>query len=147
MEEIIKNDILSVLRKTLNILDNPNPDLITLKRISDETNHNASIFQDEHSISIAILIYSISKIFERVRDHLDFSKIIDLVSSSIIYLEKNDIASFHNSISKIFSIISNIDKRFRVYVQEVISQASIKKGSKIYSKGLSASKTAQNLGI
>jgi uncharacterized protein YjgD (DUF1641 family) len=147
MESEVKQDILSVLRKALNILNSENPDISALKRVSNETNHNASIFQDEHSVSVAVLIYSISKIYDRLKDRVNFSRVSNLISSSISFLEKDDTENFHKSISKIFSIISDIDKKFRFYVQEVINQASIRKGSKIYSNGLSASKTAEILGI
>ncbi len=147
MEEIVKKDLLAVLRDTLDILNQPEPNIAKLKEISNHTIHNASIFQDEHSVSIAILIYSLSKIIERVRDKMDYSKIKNLLSLSIEYLEDDNTENYHEFIRQIFSIISQKDTQFQLYIQEVIRQASIRKGSKLYEHGISASKTAQILGI
>jgi hypothetical protein len=147
MEETVKNDIITVLRGTLDILNQPSPDISKLKEMSNRTIHNASIYQDEHSISAAILIYSLSKIIERVKDKLDFAKIKNLLSISIEYLEDGNVESYHDFIQQIFEIISSTDSKFRLYIREVINQASIKKGSKIYEHGISASKTAEILGI
>ena len=147
MEETVKKDLITVLKATLDIIKQENPDIYKLKDISNRTIHNASIYQDEHSISAAILIYSLSKIIERVRDKLDFSKIKNLLSISIEYLEDNNVESYHKFIQQIFEIISSTDSKFRLYIREVINQASIKKGSKIYEHGISASKTAEILGI
>lgn len=147
MEETVKEDLLSVLKKTLEILNQAEPNSYLLRDLSNRTIHNASIYQDEHSISVAILIYSLSKIIERVKNKLDYSKIKNLIALSIEYLEDDNIENYHDFIRQIFSIIGNIDRKFKVYIQEVIRQASIKKGSKLYEHGISASKTAQILGI
>ncbi|MCK5283781.1 MAG: hypothetical protein KAK00_10350 [Nanoarchaeota archaeon] len=147
MEELIKKDILAVLKSTFDILQQPEPDTTSLKQLSNKTIHNASIFQDEHSVSVAILIYSLSKIIERVRSKFDYSKIKNLIEISIEYLEDDNLESYHEFITQIFSIISKTDTKFKLYVREVINQASIKKGSVIHEHGVSASKTAQILGI
>ena len=147
MEEIVKKDLLSVLKATLETLNQPEPNIALLKKISNRTLHNASIYQDEHSISIAILIYSLSKILERIKDNQNYPKIVNLLALSIEYLEDDNIESYHDFITQIFSIIGKADKKFKLYIQEVIRQASIRKGSKLYEHGISASKTAQVLGI
>lgn len=147
MEEIVKKDLLAVLKDTLNTLKQSVPSIAELKELSNHTIHNASIFQDEHSVSIAILIYSLSKIIERVKDKFDYSKIKNLLALAIEYLEDDNIESYHDFMAQIFSIISKTDIKFRVYIQEVIRQASVRKGSKLYEHGISASKTAQILGI
>jgi hypothetical protein len=147
MEQEVKKDILDVLRKTLSALEKPEPDTSLIREISNHTVHNASIYQDEHSISIAILVYSLSKIIERVNNHMDYSKIKNLISISIEYLEDDNVESYHKFINQIFSIVSKTDAGFKMYIQEVIRQARIKKSSKIYDHGVSASKTAEILGV
>ena len=55
MDKIIKKDILSIISKTIAILKiKEEKDIIELKELSNHTIHNASIFQDEDSVSIAI---------------------------------------------------------------------------------------------
>ena len=147
MEETVKKDIIAVLRSTLNVLNQEDPNMGDLRSISNRTIHNASIFQDEHSVSVAILIYSLSKVIERVNNSIDISKIKNLISLSIEFLEDDNIESYHDFIKQIFTIISNTDNRFKIYIQEVIRQASIRKGSKLYEHGLSASKAADVLGV
>jgi hypothetical protein len=147
MEETVKNDILQVLRKTVEALEKSEPDTTELKKLSNNTIHNASIYQDEHSISIAILLYSLSKIIERVRDNYNYSSIKHLLELSIEYLEDDNIESYHDFITKIFELIKNIDSKFKLYIQEVIRQSSIRKGGKMYEHGISSSKTAELLGV
>ena len=40
-------------------------DYLILKELSNKTIHSASIYQDQDCIAIAVVIYSLSKIFER----------------------------------------------------------------------------------
>ena len=148
MDEVIKKDILTVLKETLNLLKSETtPNSQYLNELSNHVIHNASIYQDEDSISVAVLIYSLSKIVERVNSKFDYSKIKNLLETAIEYIEEENLQEYRDFISQIFGIISKIDIKFKLYIQEVIKQASIKKGSKIYEHGISASKTAQILGI
>ena len=66
MHETIKKDIISVLSKLTGILSvKDEKDVIEIRELSNHTIHNASVFQDEDSVSIAILTYSLSKIIDR----------------------------------------------------------------------------------
>lgn len=147
MDEVIRTDLLNVLQTTVGLLSHPPINTSELKKISDRTIHNASIYQDEYSISCAILLYSLSKIFERMKDKLDYKKIKIMLEDAIDRLQENALDSYQNIIKQLFSFISSADEKFKIYIQEVIRQASIKKGSRIYEHGISASKTAQILGI
>ena len=62
MKSIIKKDILSILRRVIDALEKV--DLASLADISNRINHNSSIFQDEDSIQIAVLIYALSKVLK-----------------------------------------------------------------------------------
>jgi hypothetical protein len=147
MEQQIRQGILLVLKEALEILNSPRPNSSDLKDISNHIIHNASIYQDEDSVSTAVLIYSLSKTVEYISSSQDYVKVRNLFMDSIYYLEKGDIPTYQECIKKVFSIISRIDSKFRAYVQEVIKQASIKKGGRIYEHGISASKTAEILGL
>ena len=62
MNEAVKQDILSLLDSVIGILaSEEETDLVELEELSNKIIHSASIFQDEDSISIALLIYSLYK--------------------------------------------------------------------------------------
>ena len=65
MKEEIRKDLLKVLEKVVPALRSE--DSRELKWLSNNTIHNAGIFQDRDSVSLAVILYSLSKIFERPR--------------------------------------------------------------------------------
>lgn len=143
MNEIVKKDILSILKQSKRILQRK--DSFMLRELSNHTIHNASIFQDEDSISIAVIIYSLSKVIERGK--LDTRKTLSLINSAKRYLEKDDFMGYKKTIKYIFKFISRVDLKFKLYIEEVVKQAQIKKGSKLYDHGISIGQAADLLGI
>ena len=148
MNKIIKKDILSIISKTIEILKiKEEKDIIELKELSNHTIHDSSIFQDTDSISIAILIYSLSKVIERRFGELDFKPILNLLNSAFNYLKKENITEYRKTIKDLFSLISQIDTKLKLYIEEVIKQAQVKKGSQIYRHGISIERAAEIFGI
>ena len=148
MNEVVKKDILEVLSDAISILEvEEERDVADLRELSNHTVHNASIFQDEDSISIAILIYSLSKVIERREGKLNYNSILNLLRNAKKNLEQNKIDVYRNTVGKIFSFISTIDTKLKLYMEEVINQAQIKKGSKLYAHGMSLGRAADILGI
>ena len=143
MIETVRQDILSVLKEARHMLKERHPYL--LKGLSNHTMHNASIFQDEDSISIAVIMYSISKLIER--NKFNFEKAISLIEDLQHHLLKNEIENYKKTIKLFFDFISGVDDKFRLYVEEVIEQARIKKGSKLYYHGISIAQASELLGI
>jgi len=68
MEE--RDHILEVLRETKEALRRK--DNIRIKNLSNEVIHNSSINQDPDVISVAVIIYSLSKLIERESYNLSF---------------------------------------------------------------------------
>lgn len=148
MNEIIKKDIVSILSELIGILKvKEEKDIIAIRELSNHTIHNASVFQDEDSISIAILTYSLSKIIERKQGELNYNSIMALLKDAGDYLTKNNVDSYREIIKKMFKFISTIDTKLKLYIEEVINQAQIKKGGKLYAHGISAARAAEILGI
>ena len=144
----IKKDILSVLTELIQILkERKAADVLEIKSLSNRVIHNASVFQDEDSISIAILIYSLSKIIERKERELDFNKITAIVNSAISNLKSNNDFGFRKSIKDLFNFIRSIDRGLRLYINEVINQAQVKKGCKLCEHGISVARASEVLGI
>lgn len=148
MNDIIKKDILAVLNDLVGILKvKEESDIFEIKDLSNHIIHNASIFQDEDSISAAILIYALSKIMERKQKDLDYSKILGMLNSSISNLKNNDDEEFRKSIKSIFNFVRTMDEKLRLYIHEVINQAQIKKGCKLCEHGISIARASEVLGI
>ncbi len=128
-------------------------DSVKLKELSNKTIHSASIFQDTDSITIAILIYSLSKLVER-REHLkiknwsNFTRKFNLaVSIAARSLEQNRRDKFTHYLEMARKSISSISPNIKPAVQDVLRKASINKASKIYEHGISMEQTAKLLGI
>lgn len=148
MNEVVKKDILQVLSDAIDILKiEEERDVADLRELSNHTVHNASIFQDEDSTSIAILIYSLSKVIERKEGKLNYNSILALLRNAKKNLEQNKTDSYRNTIGKLFRFISTIDNKLKLYIEEVINQAQIKKGGKLYEHGISLGRAADILGI
>ena len=148
MHDIIKRDILAVLSELVEILKvKEDSDIIQIKELSNHVIHNASVFQDEDSVSVAILIYSLSKIIERKQGDLDYNKLSGMLDSCISNLKDNDDEGFRNSIKKLFDFVRAIDEKLKLYIHEVINQAQIKKGCKLCEHGISIARSSEVLGI
>ncbi|MEK6875820.1 MAG: hypothetical protein AABX63_00295, partial [Nanoarchaeota archaeon] len=147
MESAVRNDALQIISRVIEILETKEEkDTVELKDLSNNTIHNASVFQDECSVSIAVLIYALSKIIER-NPEFNYSGVFKLLKEARDKLENNKEDEFHITIKKLFSEISKLDNKIKLYAQEVINQAQIKKGSKLCEHGLSCAKASQILGI
>ena len=129
MEENVRKDALNTLNKVIEILIVP--------EVSNHTLHNASVFQDEVSVSIAVLIYSLSKIIERNQSQFNYKMALSYLQTAKKYLQSNQEPNFNITIKKLFSEISKLDNMLKLYIEEVITQAQIKKGSRIYEHGKS----------
>jgi len=150
MEERIKKDILTVLLETLDILKlREESDVLELSKVSDHVIHNASVYQDEDSISVAVLIYSIYKIIERPMylDEKSYRLIEGLIKEAKTYLEKDNVQNYRKAIIRVFRLIGKLDLKFKMYVEEVVNKARIKKGSKMFEHGISAARAADLMGI
>ena len=149
--DCIRKDCLSVLKKSIGaIKDN---DTKKLKELSDQTIHNSSIFQDDCSTSTAIITYALAKIFERNK-YRRYNKwdqfVMEIVRSlhkAIKHLDNGNLKGYKINTKEIIRIIAKLENEVGSFITEVIVQAKIKKGSKIYEHGISAAQVAEILGI
>jgi hypothetical protein len=146
MEPVVRQDILIVLDKAVKAIRAG--DVGELNALSNQTIHNASIYQDEDSISVAILVYALSKIVQRF---IERGESMDGVSTRLAQaagkLRTLDVDGFRDDIHHLFEVVSGMDRKIRLYIEEVIEKARVKKGGKMYEHGLSIARTAEVLGI
>jgi len=143
MEEAVRQDILEVLKQGIEALQRD--DSFRLKELSNHVIHNASIFQDEDSIGIAVLMYALSKVMER--GALDVSSVTQLLERAKSSLESLNPDEYRLAIKFALRKVSEADSRLKMFVNNVIEQAELKKGAKISMHGVSVGRTANMLGI
>jgi hypothetical protein len=124
-----------------------------LRELSNQTIHCASTIQDPGSITIAVLVYALSKLIER-RDHLKikgwdrfvkrFNLFLDLAVKSV---KENNEEKYNSYLMAARKSLSTISVSLNHYIEEVMRKASINKASKIYEHGISLGQTAKILGI
>lgn len=151
MRAEIKRDVISLLKDAL-IAVKQN-DTQKLKEISDHTLHDASIYQDKYSTSIAVVIYSLSKVYDRNK-YKEYSGWKEFHMRCVKHLEKardnltmDQVGKYNQEIKNIYRSISTIEKELGMFITEVLKHAQIKKASKIYEHGISIGRTAELLGI
>jgi len=143
MNETIRKDIIDIISQAAEMIRVGNP--YDLKELSNHTIHNASIFQDEFSVTIAVIIYSLSKVISS--NITSKGKFIELLLKAKKAIEVNDLKGYKTATGSMMALISKLDSRFRGFVDDVISQAQIRKSSKIYDHGISLGQAASVLGI
>lgn len=151
MEEVVKKDILNTIKQVVPVLKKINS--YELNKLSNTTLHNAGVFQDQDSIALGVLIYSLSKIFDRPR--LQDNPVLLKLRNKILInfkeaqreLQNNQMKGYNRYIKKIFQDIGSFEKKFGMYITEALKQAQIKKGGRVYEHGFSAGKAAALMGV
>ena len=150
MKYPIRKDILSTLRQAIALIKRK--DVPALDELSNHTIKNASIFQDKGSVSIAVVIYALSKIIKRtVSDPAYCKKICNKMGNELaaakFFLEKEKDLKYKNIIKRILKEIGKLDDKLKLYIEDVLNKAKIVKGSNMYGHGVSIGRAAQLLGI
>ena len=146
-----KEHLIEVLSSALDAFQKK--DVFALKGLSNQTIHNASVYQSTDSISIAVIIYSLSKIVERPR-YMQYSSwpnfysiILNKFQGAINALKNENINLFSNYLAEIRASISTLSGNLKMYIEDVFRKAAINKASRIYEHGISMQQTAEILGI
>ncbi len=151
MEEKVRSDVLVVLDLLKKAVSSGNIEV--LKSASDKTLHNASIFQDEDSITVAVISYSLYKVFSRERLHgkkvfgTFKNKVLNELMGARDFLDRGDQKNYQKLIKKVLALIGSLERKFGMYITEVLEQAKIKKGGRVFEHGISAGRAAQMMGI
>lgn len=149
MEE--QKHILDILRQTRDAVQNK--DYFKVKELSNKFVHHSSINQDADVISVAVIIYSLSKMIERESYKREknwdkfYNSYLNTIRNMISFLENNDHDKFHEEIDKNKNLIENLSGNLKRNIKDVFEKAKINKASKIYEHGISMEKTAKILGI
>ena len=151
MEQVVKKDILSILTKSYETIRRKQ--YYKLKSISDTIIHNSVITQDESCILLTVVIYSLSKIYEResYREYDDF-KILDTVvvnelKKAFNSASNNKTVEYEESLRNILKVYTKLTSKLSGHVKEIIENAKINRASRLYEHGVSLGRTSEILGI
>ncbi len=152
MEPHIKDNIIRILNKTIDSIKEE--DIKKIRDLSNETVHDATVYQDEYSITTAVLIYALSKIYERDFQYaklkgwqffcIDCFKGLEIARNKLV---NNDIQGFDTALKKYINTLEKLDPKLRLYIKEIFRRSKITKASRLYEHGLSVGRTAELLGI
>ncbi len=146
MEPTVQQDIKDVLAQVLKALRDDDP--TAMLELSNHTIHDASIFQDEDSISFAVLVYALSKTIQRCKEALcSYGQFVAPLQRAHEAIVAGDIQKYQKCIIQVLNEIRKSDQKTSIYIQEVLDKARIKKGSKLHEHGISIARTAELLGI
>jgi hypothetical protein len=146
-----KSNILLILNKALKAVREK--DVLVLKELSNKTIHSASIHQDTDSLTVAVLVYSISKIIERTKyqGYKDWPVCEECISSNlgkaIKHLESDQLEDFRADLLEIRKVVTELSGHLKKYIADVFRRAAVNKASRIYEHGISFEQTANLLGI
>ncbi len=145
------DNVLRILKETRNALERN--DSFNIRGLSNQTINTASLTQDADNIAVAVIVYSLSKIVERLdyRQLLGWKKFYNNVllylDKSIADIENKDYGRFREDFKMIRGSIENLSGKLKKYIREVFRNAEISKASRIYEHGISMEQTASLLGI
>lgn len=152
MDEHVKQNILRILAEAVDSIKINN--IKKLKDLSNETIHDATIHQDEYSITLSVMIHTLSKIYERDFHYKQFKgwknfyyESIELLETARNYLKQDNIQEFDSKLKSYIHLVQKVDKKLVNYIQDVLRKAKITKASRLYEHGLSLGRTAELLGI
>ena len=147
MDPVVKEDILKVLVQAMELIEAE--EFAELASLSNHTIHNASIVQDEDSLSVAVMMYTLSKVMQRctARGISCPASIMRNLKKADAALVQDNEATFRDAIAQMMKDLKELDKKVKFYIEEVIDMAKIKKGSKLHEHGLSVQRAAAMLGI
>lgn len=151
MNNEVRKEIIEVLKTSVESLKND--DVRSLRDLSNRVINSSSVFQDESIITIAIVTYSLSKIYERTDYrkypgwHLFHETTANSLREALFALEKNDLEIFEKNLKNIMNIIERLDKKLKDYIKDVVKNSQIGRGSRLHEHGLSLGRTAELLGI
>lgn len=151
MDNDIKKEVIEILKSSLEAIKED--DVKTLRDLSNRIINSSSITQDEDVITMAVMMYSLSKIFER-SDYRKYSgwslfseTTINSLKGALFALENNNMINFEKNIKGILDIIDKLDNKLRNYIKDVIHSSQIARGSRLHEHGISLGRTAELLGI
>ncbi len=124
-----------------------------LNDLSNQTIHCATTVQDAGSITIAVLVYAVSKLIERKEKmkiknwDLFVKKFISFLDLAMTAAREQNEQRYEEYLAQARKTFDSIALSIKPYIEEILRKASINKASKVYEHGISLGQTAHILGV
>lgn len=148
----VQRDIINVLKRVKEFI--ADRDSRQILKWSDHIIHSASIYQDEYTLTLAVVVYSLGKLMDMKefrQDETPFDKFClgcdTGIDAAISAAEKEDWKAYMKTLKAMTKTISRANKNYSTHLQYVLNAAKIKKGSKMFLHGISIGRVAEALGI
>ena len=147
MKGAVKKEILYDLTKTIDILQvKESKDYDELRKLSNHAVEDVALQKDMDLVSVTVLIYSLYKIVQRLKED-DYKKIVSGLISARESLKSGNLGKYNSKIKGLFKIVKNSDAKVKEHLQNVMQAARIKKGTILLEKGLSIGQAAGLMGL
>lgn len=127
-----------------------NHDMGLIRSVSNQTIHNASIFQDNFSINIAIITYALSQLLENTlvkNKPVDMEKYLRHLVALKETVRSRQPKVFEKLVGKIYAEMKKDENRFSQFVRHVKTQARMDKSARLVDHGISVARAADVLGV
>lgn len=142
-EHNVKTDVITVLQNAKQAIERG--DILAIQEESNHIIHCTAIFQTPEAIQTAVIVYALGKMMER---GLTINmEILDNIQKAIDFMKVDNLRGFSDEIKTIYKMITTLDEHLSRYMQHIITEAKIKKGSRIYEHGISLRQTAELFGL
>ncbi len=146
MQDVIKKDILAVLEQALSALQAQ--DYHALGELSNHIIHDASVFQDDDSVSVAVLVYALGKVAQRCcEQQVSCVHFPPIIAQARDLLAQGREEEYRAVVRRLIDEIRKLDDKLKLYITEVMEKARVKKASKLHEHGISLARTAELLGV
>jgi len=151
MEELVRKNIVNMLNKVISSIKTG--DYSKIRALSNNTVHSASIIQDDYSVSIAVLIYALSKILERESYRIEkgwkkfYNSCLKDLNKAKASLVNKEYGAYEKSLGDLFFSIDKTYPKLKGFIKDVFDKARIHKASRIHEHGISLERTSALLGV
>lgn len=115
----VKRDIDKVLSSVIDLIKKQ--DYARILSWSDRVIHDASIYQDDDSVTIAVLVYALGNLLQRCREKGEsVPDVLPTLELALKNLRANNMNAFHAKIKSMINSIAEQDSRMKMYIQEVV---------------------------
>ena len=146
-----RENILGILKNVSRSIEKKN--YFEIKRLSNKLVNHISAHHNPDLISVAIIIYALSKMIEREKFKEEknwagfYNSYLKNIRDMVIALEKDDINRFRDEVEANRKLIQGLTGKLKTYIHDVFRRARINKASKLYEQGISMESTAKILGV
>lgn len=148
MREADRLSLLKDITRTIVILSKGKSsiDFEKIKELSDHTIKDVALYKSTDAVSLAILIYSIYKTVPAMSDE-DFKDLIAELKFLEQHISAKNLRRYNQSLKVLFNLIRKSNSAFKTHINDVFHAAKLKKGVSLFDHGLSASRTAELMGL